>query len=62
MKIEEGAASYLIAKANSLKVKAGLAFDEAVSDLLDQLKEAGVIKGFELSASFAHGAYEYAKQ
>jgi hypothetical protein len=62
MKIEEGAAIYLIAKANSLKVKAGLAFDETVSDLLDQLKEAGVIKGFELSASFAHGTYEYAKQ
>jgi hypothetical protein len=62
MKIEEGTASYPIAKANSLKVKAGLDFNDAVTNLLEQLKEVGAIRSFDSSVNYAYRACTYPKQ
>lgn len=54
--------SHLIVEANSLKAKAGLAFDEAVTNLLEQLQEEGGIDSFESPINFSHEGYTYAYQ
>ena len=52
----------LVSESNRLKVTAGLAFDETVTSLLNQLVKAEVIRSFDSPVSFAHRDYAYSHQ
>jgi len=52
----------ILSEANRLKVESGLALRELIADLLKQLEELEIIKGFESNVNFPHKGCSYSKQ